>query len=88
MDMSNLGFDVFNHFGPVWDSFAATWKSEFFVEEGEGSGTADMALSVIGDTVNSIPPSVTGGVTVASSAVEAVALIDADQSVKGDDVFE
>ncbi|PPS13758.1 hypothetical protein GOBAR_AA06820 [Gossypium barbadense] len=61
--------------------------SEFFVEEGEGSGTADMALSVIGDTVNSIPPSVTGGVTIASSAVEAVALIDADQSVKGDDKF-
>ncbi|PPD97290.1 hypothetical protein GOBAR_DD05681 [Gossypium barbadense] len=81
VDMSSLGFDVFNLFGSAWDSFIATWKNELFVKEKEASSTADMALFFVSNAVNSIPPSITGSITVASSTVEAVAPINADQGV-------
>ncbi|KAK5833620.1 hypothetical protein PVK06_017472 [Gossypium arboreum] len=69
------------------DSFAATWKGKLFVEEGEGSSIADLALSVVGDTVTSILPSVTGDVMVVAPTIEDVAPADQDQR-GGDDLVK
>ncbi|PPD82162.1 hypothetical protein GOBAR_DD20908 [Gossypium barbadense] len=85
VDMSNLGFDVFNPFRSAWDSFAATRKGELFMEKGEGSSTADLAPSIVGEAVTSILPLVTGGITVASPAIEDVAPTDLDKGGSDDE---
>ncbi|KAK5838867.1 hypothetical protein PVK06_007613 [Gossypium arboreum] len=75
------GFLCFQSFWVCLDSFVAIWKGELFVNEREGSSTTDMAPYAIGDVMNLVPPSVTRGVIVASSVVEGVALVNADQGV-------
>ncbi|KAH1121499.1 hypothetical protein J1N35_004659 [Gossypium stocksii] len=83
VDMSSLGFNIFNLFGSAWESFVVTRKGELFVEEGEGFATLNMAPSVVRDAVNLVPPSIIGGVIVASSAAEGVAPVNANQGARG-----
>ncbi|PPD80071.1 hypothetical protein GOBAR_DD22995 [Gossypium barbadense] len=64
-----IACDTFDVFKMDFDTLAD--KGELFMKEREDSDTADMAHYVMCDVMNSVPPSIIGGVTVASSTIEA-----------------